>query len=427
MKETSKIGEYSAADKGNLMTILKSWSGRGVSRIVFIAMCICVIPFGTPHAQKDTPFDYDYFELRGGLSHFFDQCENQQRVRVAFLGGSITQMNGWRNLVMEKLKTRFPEVSFDFVQAGVASMGSTPGAFRLQRDVFGSGRVDLLFVEAAVNDSTNYRTSTEHIRGMEGIVGHAKTNNSKIDIIMMHFVDPEKMKLYRQGHVPEVIANHEKVAQHYNVPSLNLAKEVTERIDAGEFTWENDFKDLHPALFGHELYARAISRLLDEGWDNRNAMHIATPIPESPIDPFSYVNGNVFGIKTANIESGFRFITKWRPEDKKGTRPGFTNVPMLVGTQPGDTFQYSFTGIAVGLWVAAGPDAGVIEYRVDDHSPKVVDTFTPWSGGLHLPWAYMLETELENKKHTLSVRILERKNPKSMGTALRIAHFLVNQ
>jgi lysophospholipase L1-like esterase len=397
-----------------------------LSQFVSAVFIGCLISVSTAHG-KDTPFYYDYFELRGGTSHFYQKCENQNKARVAFLGGSITQMNGWRNLVMKDLETRFPKVSFDFIQAGVASMGSTPGAFRLERDVFSEGPVDLLFVEAAVNDSTNYRTEIEQIRGMEGIVRHAKIKNPDIDIIVMHFVDPEKLKVYRQGKVPDVIANHEKIASHYDVPSLNLALEVKERIDVGEFSWAKDFKNLHPAPFGHELYARSIARLLDESWELRKNRSNAKAFPDTPIDPYSYINGNVFDIKKAQIQSGFRFIEKWQPKDKKGTRPGFANVRMFVGTEPGDSFTYTFIGSAIGLWVAAGPDAGVFEYRLDGHAPRVVDTYTPWSGSLHLPWAFMLETELENREHTLTVRILEQSNPKSFGTALRIAHFLVNQ
>ncbi len=37
---------------------------------------------------------------------------------------------------------------------------------------------------------------------------------------------------------------------------------MTERINAGEFDWQT-FGGLHPAPFGHRVYARAIDRLLD--------------------------------------------------------------------------------------------------------------------------------------------------------------------
>ena len=53
---------------------------------------------------------------------------------------------------------KFPDTKFEFINAGIGSMGSVPHAFRLERDVLAKGPVDLLFVEAAVNDSSNTRS-----------------------------------------------------------------------------------------------------------------------------------------------------------------------------------------------------------------------------------------------------------------------------
>ncbi|HUP79330.1 MAG TPA: prolyl oligopeptidase family serine peptidase, partial [Pirellula sp.] len=120
-----------------------------------------------------TPFGYDYFLLRNGLQKCKTKFEQTKLGRVAFLGGSITASNGWRNLVCEDLERRFPDTKFDFVDAGIGSLGSTPGAFRFQRDVLARGPVDLLFEEAAVNDDTNGFSDVEQVRGMEGIVRQA--------------------------------------------------------------------------------------------------------------------------------------------------------------------------------------------------------------------------------------------------------------
>ena len=57
--------------------------------------------------------------------------------RVVFLGGSITFMSGWRDMVCAELERRFPETKFDFINAGIPSTGSTPGAYR-QRWTSGS-------------------------------------------------------------------------------------------------------------------------------------------------------------------------------------------------------------------------------------------------------------------------------------------------
>ena len=176
----------------------------------------------------------DYFYLRSGLDRCRLRFERDKVGRVAFLGGSITHNPGWRPMVIEHLQSRFPETQFEFISAGIPSMGSTPGAFRLERDVLSQGKVDLLFQEAAVNDSTNGYPDTECVRAMEGIVRHARRANPAMDVVFLYFVDPDKMASYRRGEVPPVIVSHERVAKHYGVPGIHLAREVTERIDAGE-------------------------------------------------------------------------------------------------------------------------------------------------------------------------------------------------
>ena len=58
---------------------------------------------------------------------------------------------------------------------------------------------------------------------------------------------------------------------------------------------------------------------------------------------------------------------------------------------------------------------------------KNLDLYTHWSGQLHLPWYYVLDAELENGKHSLTIKINDDKNPKSNGNACRIKHFFVNE
>jgi len=99
---------------------------------------------------------------------------------------------------------------------------------------------------------------------------------------------------------------------------------------------------------------------------------------------------------------------------------------MLIATEPGATLKLKFQGSAVGLLVVAGPDVGVLEYRLDGGTAKRLDQFTPWSRTLHIPWAYMLETELPRTEHELLLRLADDKHPDSRGHAARIVKFLVN-
>ncbi len=261
---------------------------------------------------------------------------------------------------------------------------------------------------------------------MEGVVRHVRSVNPLTDIIQMHFVMPPHMDDYNKGKVPVAIAQHEKVAVAYGNLSLNLALEVTDRINAGEFTWDKDFKGLHPAPFGHQLYANSIQRLF--------AAACAQPLPAATkphdlpamIDPQSYARGRFGNIADARIIKDFTLEQAWKPADKTGTRPGFVDVPALVGTTQGAEFEFSFDGTGCGLFIASGPDAGRIEFSIDGGEYRLTDTFTHWSNSLHIPWALILDDGLKDGHHTVKVRIAEARNTKGAGTALRVFNLLIN-
>lgn len=371
----------------------------------------------------------NYHMQRQGIRNSRLSFQRDKRGRVAFLGGSITYNDGWRDSISNYLQKRFPETDFQFINAGIPSMGSTPAAFRLQRDVLAAGTVDLLFVEAAVNDASNGRSAQEQVRAMEGIIRQVRRKDASTDIVLMHFVDPPKMERYRRGQVPEVIEHHEKVADHYGIPSIHLAREVTERIDAGEFSWEDDFKDLHPSPFGQGVYFRSMKTFLEKAWDETGAEDDSREryVLPQPLDPANYDNGVLIEPGRARIGHGWKFLPSWTPADNAGTRANYTEVPMLVAQEEGAVLEFGFSGNAVGIAVAAGPDAGVIEYRIDNMEWQKQDLYTRWSGNLHLPWFYTLGAGLEAGTHVLRIRIAKERNPQSTGNACRIRYFFINK
>jgi sialidase-1 len=392
-------------------------------RLLIIIVCLLIV--NTTFGQGLNSSDYHIH--RNTLKNSYLKFQNEKKGRVAFLGGSITYNGGWRDSLCNYLEQKFPDTEFDFIAAGIPSMGSTPAAFRFDRDVLKNGQVDLLFEEAAVNDDTNTRTSDEMIRGMEGIVRHARNDNPKCDIVIMHFVDPGKMEDYRNGIIPDVIQLHEKVAEHYNISTINLAKEVTERIDAGEFDWENDFVNLHPSAYGQGIYARSIIRFLNDEFDKDfSAEKINDHESPEALDKFCYANGKLVLPNPRKAIKGWTLVEKWQPNNEKGTRDNYTNVPMLVGEYPGKIIKFQFKGTAVGIAVAAGPDAGVIEYSVDDQPWQKQDLYTKWSKNLYLPWYYTLESELKDRKHTLQIRLSDERNEQSTGNKCVLRYFYFN-
>jgi sialidase-1 len=366
--------------------------------------------------------------LRASLDNARIQFERGKTGRVAFLGGSITVATGWRNGVEELLRTRFPETAFEFVNAGISSTDTTMGPMRLRTDVLNKGRIDILFVDFAVNDQHNDRTEEESIRGMEGIIRQTLAANTNACIVLQYFADPIKLEHIRAGNTPPITGRHDRVAQHYGVIAIDQALEVATRIDRGDFTWE-DFGGLHPAPFGHQVYVDTITRLFDRAWAKPltdDAAAIAHPMPTAPLDPLHYGRGRYVPINAVTVKSGWTRDPKWVPTDEASTRSGFAEVPALTADAPGAELSLSFEGTAVGIVVAAGPDVGILEYQIDDGPPQRLDQFTQWSPRLHIPWAYTLAADLSPGPHRLTLRTTDAKHQESTGHACRIIHFYAN-
>ncbi|MHC4400264.1 MAG: GDSL-type esterase/lipase family protein [Planctomycetota bacterium] len=364
--------------------------------------------------------------LRGSFDNARFEFEQRKRGHVVFMGGSITEMEGYRPMVCNTLRKRFPDTEFRFTDAGIASTCSTTGAFRLESDVLRHGPVDLFFVEFAVNDDQDAgHARRECIRGMEGIIRHARRHNPAVDVVVTYFVNPGMLETLQSGETPLAIGGHEEVVRHYGVSAIHLAKEVAERITAGTLTWKQ-FGGTHPAPAGNAVCAGMIDTLLDQAWSEPlppNARKTPHRLPD-PIDPLHYGNGRFVDPASATAEHGWTLdVPDWSKLDGR-CRSRFSEIPMLWADRPGAGLSLEFTGTAVGAYVVAGPYAGIVETRVDGGPPKRIDLFHRFSAGLHYPRTVMFATDLKPGRHTLQLQTVDK--TRSAGHAVRIMQFVAN-
>ena len=369
-----------------------------------------------------------YIHQRGSLANSFSRFYKEKKGCVAFLGGSITFRRGWKEQIKTSLQQRFPDTEFTFIDAGIGSTGSTPHAFRFENDVLKKGTPDLLFFEAAVNDDSNHFTAEQQVRGMEGIARHMLKVNPKADMVMLHFVVDQFFPLFKKGITPDVIMNHERVANWYQISSINLAQEINDRIAHHEFTWQQ-FGGVHPNWEGSKNYAYTINRLFDMEIERK--AHLQTPKPHvlpKALDKYAYENGAFIDVRKTEKSKGFDYVTDWMPKEpvlngkKPQLRPGFCHVPMLEATKAGASLRLEFDGKAIGIFCVCGPKAGILEYSIDGGKAQQLDMYTPWSSYLYLPWLYTFATELEDGHHTLTLKL-----KKGKGEECQIRNFVVNR
>lgn len=380
----------------------------------------------TADLQKPLLNSERYIKRNGHLSNTLYRIKKEKMVNVVFYGGSITHNPGWRELVMHYLEEQFPETKFNFLNAGIPSLGSLPHAFRIHHDLLPKGRADLVFLETAVNDRGNGTAASTQRRALEGIIRQLSKDNPYTEVVLMAFVDPEKIKDYQMGKVPTEVQLHEDIAKQFKFPFINLAKEVNDRIKANEFTWEGDFKNLHPSVFGQQVYFKTIKQLLSVEFEQQVPLQLRSASLPVQTDPLVYTAGSYLDIQQAGKLKGFALEANWRPADSARARAGFVNIPVLSGSAPGNSFSLNFQGMAIGLAVLAGPDAGSVKYSIDGRDYPEIDLYTPWSKNLHLPWYVLLDDALSAGKHELKLQISTHHNESSKGTACRIAYFLIN-
>ena len=396
-----------------------------------ILLCALTVPVVSAAGETDDPVEgmsARNIHLHGRFQNARIRFATEKEGTVAFLGGSITEREGYRPLAMDLLERRFPETDFEFRNAGISSTCSTTGAFRLADDVLCDDPPDLLFVEFAVNDDQDaHHTRRECIRGMEGIVRHARMAHPEMDIVIIYFVNPDMLARWQAGELPLPVAAHRPVAKRYGIPTISVGKELADREEAGEMTGKQ-YGGTHPAPPGNRLCAAMVARLFREAWDTPlggDAQVTDHKLPEV-LDTYSYFRGEMLPPGAASNLRGMAVkVPDWKRLPGR-CRGRFVGRRLLCATEPGAEAELEFEGRAVGAYVLAGPDAGMVEAVVDGEKRTVVDLYHEFSENLHYPRTVMFFTELEPGRHTLALRLLGEHDGRSTGSALRLLSFAVN-
>ena len=304
------------------------------------------------------------FAVRGGLPAFSAKLREGGEATVAFLGGSITHGGfGYRLQLAKYLEGRYPGVRFTWVNAGVPGTGTDLGAFRVDEHVL-SAKPDLVFVEFSANGG--------YAPALEGIVRKIRKASPASDICLLYAAKEADMREYQQGRIPAVVAGQERVAEHYGLPSVHMARKAAAMEAAGELIWKGRKDDtsgkpvfstdgLHPSKAGGSLYAQAIGRALEQ--------MAATPAKASAALPEP-----VFGCEweSARMYSPAEICKRhglWKEVDaaKDSRMKKFAGwfPTVLTSSHPKSTLSFAFEGDMFGIFDLGGPEAGQLEVYVD--------------------------------------------------------------
>ncbi len=364
---------------------------------------------------------------RGGLPNAIGKLKAGGVVRVAYLGGSITEQKGWRVLSRKLLQKKFPSAEVEEIHAAISGTGSDFGALRLGKEVL-DFKPDLLFVEFSVNDQ-NF--SEDYIKKcMESIVRQTWTANPQTDICFVYTVTAWDVDSAKKGARKRTAAIMEEVAEYYNIPSVDFGVGVTDLCKRGKLVMRDKSCDVEeisgellgvdtpPALdsrarlvfsldgthpfpnTGHILYMRALERSLPL-IEAAGAKAPARVIPEAKYAAVDKVECRFikdFGEKTGKFRDA--------PLKARVASKQMWHNYKLMG--PADTLKFKFSGTMLGLAYELGPKSGSIDVSVDGAEAVNFKLVDAWSYSPR-PSGMVLFFGLPRGEHNAVVNVCDKK------------------
>lgn len=197
-----------------------------LTRALLTFVCLAAasaVGAGTP-AYQQQPSDA-LFKTRDGIGNVLKKLSAGEKVKIAYMGGSITAAQGWRVMSLEWFRKQYPQAEVEEICAALGGTGSDLGVYRLDREVL-SKNPDLIFIEFARNNGG--LKAQEVWETMEGLVRKLWRSNPRTDILFVYCaVQSEQQKDWDNDLMPLHDSAADQVAAFYGIPSLNLGYGVT--------------------------------------------------------------------------------------------------------------------------------------------------------------------------------------------------------
>jgi len=355
--------------------------------------------------------------VRGGIPNVLAKLERGEPVRIAYVGGSITAAEGWRPMTLAWFRQQYPEARVEEINAAIQGTGSKLAVFRLEHEVLRHDP-DLVFVEFAVNDGG----SQEEIeRWMEGLVRKARRASPDLDMCLVYTVGDWMLDGLRRGDLPISVRAHERVAQHYGIPSIQLGTDVVRRLDKGELIFTGPrsggdtgdkalvfaYDSCHPSPAGHRLYADTIARSIETmAGVGEAGLH--------PLPPPLHANNSEYASpippRSVRMSGGWHRADPATDPVAKEFAGRFQEI--WVSDAPGETVSFRFSGDTLMLYDIMGPGVGSYAVSLNDSEPRVVSRADTWRHEYYVTLADDLSADV----HTVTLETLSP-DPQSDTTA----------
>lgn len=321
---------------------------------------------------------------RSGLGNTQKKLTSAEPTRIAYMGGSITEQEGWRVLTQEWFKENYPDAELVEIPAGLGGTNSELGAYRVGRDVI-QHNPDLVFIEFAVNNGVTQRKPLTE--AMEGIIRQIWKANPATDICFVYTISDKFMPYTEEGkYFSKAAAHMEKIADHYGIPSINMAYEVPKLAADGKLLLhakkpttkeEEEALDgkilfagdgVHPYIAtGHPVYFEQVQAALPGFLEAEPEEKRKLP---NPMEPNNLEDAQMVPISSATLDGNWQKIDFSQADHLR--RVESKTSELWQASEKGDTLSFRFRGTHAGLYGVLGPDSGVFTASVDGKSREQI-------------------------------------------------------
>ncbi|MBD3296918.1 MAG: hypothetical protein GF392_06070 [Candidatus Omnitrophica bacterium] len=319
----------------------------------------------------------DTLKIRDGFTSLAGKT-GEKPLTIAYLGASNTALEtGWRPVVQDWINRHIkPQGEHTEVNASIGGTDSLTGAFESSR-MAEKNEPDLVFVEFSQPDSNNFVESRELLAcSVEAIVRNIRTAAPGCDICFLYFLHKSLLREHRKGLTwSERI--HERIASHYGIPSINVARHIIDLEDGGGMDIFPGGKGpsvlradlVHPTEQGNAVISGHITDCLEKIIESVTAGTGKRELPPKlcrydmdkwknvPVTP-EYIRGE--------------FVIKKKKVSQAPDQISYYSI------KKGGALEFRLRGVLAGFLSVTGPASGYVRCDIDGETARVKNLFNAY-------------------------------------------------
>ncbi len=311
--------------------------------------------------------------------------------------------------------SEYPEVRLTVNNCGIGGTGSLSGLMRCEKEII-DVQCDLVFLEYAVNDC--YGEAEKRQREREGLI--RKVLKRGCDIILVYTFRRDMHRKMVSGGVPDVIAEFEELAEHYELSSVWSGKYAIKQLKKGRISWEGwlpvSGDNIHPGYAGSQIYAEPVLDLLKETLTKtKTDLSFQKTLPP-PLNELNYETIAEIPMQEWSVQAPWCIQRELKS-------PWYNKV--VYTCADGAQLSFAFSGRALMVQLNFGKRCGVFYYKIDDRPWKKMPVDRAyWVPDKDWCTPVLLESDLAQGKHTFTMKTVFQDEPDCKGSECKIYTFM---